>query len=85
MQDIEAAKLKLKQHCFTHNRKCAICGPEAREVDMDVSGLPCPDFSKAGKGRGKEGPTAPVFGCHAKYHAACQTPMLLVENVEDSF
>ena len=83
MKSINRAKLKKRQFCFTHNRKCPIFGEGARESDFDLSGLPCPDHSRAGHGLGREGPTAPVFGAHAKYHVACQTPMLIIENVPD--
>ncbi|CAK9098042.1 unnamed protein product [Durusdinium trenchii] len=68
---INQAKLRTTQYCFTHDRQCPIFGKRAREVDLDVSGLPCPDFS------------AMVFCSHAKFHAAWQTPMLIIENVPD--
>ena len=42
---INQAKLRTTQYCFTHDRQCPIFGKGAREVDLDVSGLPCPNFS----------------------------------------
>ncbi|CAK9081695.1 unnamed protein product [Durusdinium trenchii] len=80
---INQAKLRTTQYCFTHDHQCPIFGKRAREVDLDVSGLPCPDFSRAGVERGKEGPTAMLFCSHAKFHAAWQTPMLIIENAPD--
>ncbi|CAK9081709.1 Uncharacterized protein SCF082_LOCUS38866 [Durusdinium trenchii] len=43
---INQAKLRTTQYCFTHDHQCPIFGKRAREVDLDVSGLPCPDFSR---------------------------------------
>ena len=84
MIQIDRAKLCKTQFCYTRNCQCPIVGPEAREIDMDVSGLPCPDMSRAGNRLREEGPTAVVFGAHAKLHVACQTPLLIIENVRDS-
>lgn len=84
-KQINKAKLRMKQHCFTHSQKCNIFGKFARQADLDISGLPCPDFSKAGKGKKREGKTSSVFACHAKFHAAWQTPLLIIENVPDRF
>ncbi|CAE7561236.1 unnamed protein product, partial [Symbiodinium sp. KB8] len=48
--------------------------------DFDVSGLPCPDFSTAGKRRRMEGPTNSVFLAHGRLHGTQRTPLLLIEN-----
>ena len=42
------------QWCYTHRKLCPVYGPEA-EVDIDATGLPCPDFSLAGLGMEEEG------------------------------
>ncbi|CAL1150917.1 unnamed protein product [Cladocopium goreaui] len=57
MKQIEQAKLCRGQFCFTHNQSCPVFGQEAAESDFDMSGLPCPDMSRAGKGLREEGPT----------------------------
>ncbi|CAE7646296.1 desi2 [Symbiodinium sp. CCMP2592] len=55
------------------------CVPKSH---FDVSGLPCPDFSAAGKRRRMEGPTNSVFLAHGRLHGTLQTPLLLIENVQ---
>ena len=83
LYEINRSPLKTKQWCYTHHRECSlgVCG--GMKPDYDISGLPCPDMSPAGSRRREEGPTAPVFICHAKLHIALQTPMLVIENVPD--
>lgn len=78
---INRAPLKKRQFCYTHNGLCPIL--EGLQSDMDTSGLPCPDMSKAGKGLREEGLTSSVFIAHAKLHCAKKTPLLVIENVED--
>ena len=85
MKQIEQAKLCRSQFCFTHNKSCPIFGRLAAESDLDVSGLPCPDMSRAGIGLKEEGPTSPVFGSHAKMHIEKKTRMIVLENVPDWF
>ena len=80
---IDKAKLFDGQYCFQHGRVCSIFGPHAKKPDYDISGLPCPDFSKAGKRQGSEGKTSSVFACHAKMHIQLQTPLLVIENVQE--
>ena len=58
-------------------------GDFAKKPDYDISGLPCPDFSRAGERRGRGGPTLTVFACHAKLHIHLGTPLLVIENVQD--
>ena len=79
---IDRAPLCLHQHCYTHGQKCPIYGA-AKKPDYDLSGLPCPDHSPAGKRLYEEGKTSSVFACHAKLHIANQTPLLIIENVPD--
>lgn len=81
--DIDQAFMCSHQYCFTHDMLCPILGPKAKSSDYDISGLPCPDMSKAGKRKREEGVTSGVFACHAKYHVERQTPMLVIENVQE--
>ena len=71
------------QFCYTHNMDCPVFSDPQRNVDTDydISGLPCPDFSRAGLQRFEHGATSVVFACHAKMHCHKQTKMLLIENV----
>ncbi|CAE7032787.1 unnamed protein product [Symbiodinium sp. CCMP2592] len=78
--DIDRAPFFLKARCVTHGRLCPLF---AVNSDLDVAGLPCVDYSKSGKGRREEGPTAPVFCCHAKLHVEKATPLLIIENVQE--
>ncbi len=79
--DIDRARICKRQFCYTHSGQCNILG--GMQADFDLSGLPCPDMSKAGHGLREEGLTSTVFACHAKLHIARQTPLLLIENVQD--
>lgn len=79
--DIDRAKICKRQFCYAHSGFCNIL--EGMQAEFDHSGLPCPDMSKAGHGRREEGVTSAVFARHAKLHIARQTPLLLIENVQD--
>ena len=75
---VDKCALAFDQWCYTHAKHCSILRPS----DLDVSGLPCPDMSKANnKRRYQEGPTAGVYCVWAKKHRHLRTPLLLVENV----
>ncbi|CAK9089666.1 unnamed protein product [Durusdinium trenchii] len=50
---------------------------------MEVAGLPCTDQSAAGNRLYQEGPTAKVFLAHAKRHIEKETPLLILENVQE--
>ena len=80
-RQIDQAKLNTKQWCHHHGQFCTLFGHGAPEIDYDISGLPCPDMSRAGRLLREEGPTSTVFTCHAKMHIELQTPLLVVENV----
>lgn len=73
------------QHCYTHNKLCPLGLRGEVASDYDLSGLPCPDMSPAGLRKGCEGPTGPVFISHAKLHIARQTPLLVIENVPETW
>ena len=78
------ACLRVRHHCYTHNRKCALFGGQAQVADLDISGLPCPDMSRAGLQRFQDGNTSIVFAAHAKMHAQKRTKLLVIENVPDT-
>ena len=79
---VAQAPLLTHQFCYTHNRECEILGARAAS-DWETAGLPCVDFSQAGKRQRENGPTATVFACHAKRHIHLETPVILLENVQD--
>jgi hypothetical protein len=77
---INQAWFQLSQHCRTHDSMC----PTNRAVDVDLSGLPCTDNSRAKMGRQfLEGPTGQVYAVHAKKHSLLKTKLIILENVED--
>ncbi|CAE7244744.1 unnamed protein product, partial [Symbiodinium sp. CCMP2456] len=83
MQKVARAnRCSLRQHawCYTHNGLCPLFGSSVA-ADIEVAGLPCIDFSKAGKRLGPEGPHAKVFVAHAKRHVELATPVIVIENV----
>ncbi|CAE7205294.1 unnamed protein product, partial [Symbiodinium sp. CCMP2456] len=74
---VSAAALQQWQHCTTHARQCRVDTP----VMLDVSGLPCPDNSRAKRGRlFQEGPSGKVYIAWAAQHKLKQTPLLILEN-----
>lgn len=78
---VNRCPLKTHQTCLTHGNSCPISG-KAAEVDFDVAGLPCWDYSNAGKRRRENGVTKKVFLSYAKRHVQQQTPLLIIENVK---
>ena len=82
LQDVSRAPLMKRQWCYTHGKYCELFAAD-KASELDVSGLPCPDFSAAGLRRREEGPTATVFMAHAKRHKELETPLIVVENVKD--
>ena len=81
---VRANRCPLRQHtwCYTHNGFCPLFGSGVA-ADIEVAGLPCIDFSKAGKRLGPEGPHSKVFVAHAKRHVEMATPVIVIENVWD--
>lgn len=66
--------------CRTHNGLC----DSFVEADLELSGLPCPDNSKANRKRMfQEGPTGPVYIAWAERHKRLKTPLLIIENVRE--
>ena len=75
---VSKSVLKRLQYCNTHARPCSVQTP----VMLDVSGLPCPDNSRANRGRlFEEGPSGQVYIAWAAQHKQKQTPLLILENV----
>ena len=80
-EQIDRAPLCLKAKCVAHGKLCPLF---SRTADLEVAGLPCVDFSKAGLQLKEEGPTSPIFCCHAKVHAEKMTPVIILENVPET-
>lgn len=59
---INNADVCLTQYCFAHAGQCPLLSSDA---DIEVAGLPCWDFSMAGKMMMEEGRTNSVFCCKA--------------------
>ena len=78
---IDSMPLRSKQVCYTHGfDNC----PVLQHVDIDMSGLPCPDNSRANSRRlFEEGPSAPIYILWAKKHKELATPLLILENTPD--
>ena len=85
VQAANKAPLLCNQFCYAHNRRCRLFGPDSKSTDMDISGLPCPDMSKAGLQKFENGPTSIVFVAHAKMHIQKGTKLLIIENVPEAF
>ena len=68
-------------YCVKHFKMC----PTAKAPVFDVSGLPCPDMSTAGKRLRRAGATSEVYIAHGKYVTQNATPLLLVECTKESW
>ena len=79
-EKVDEAPLYQTQYCFTHGCQCSLVDKKA---DLEVAGLPCPDYSVAGKRLQENGPTIGAFLTHAKRHVSLQTRIIVVENVKD--
>lgn len=81
LHKVSTCQIMQKQWCYNHGQHCDLFG-RAAETDLDVSGLPCWDYSLAGKCRQEEGPSNTVFMAHAKMHKERRTPLIIIENVQ---
>lgn len=74
--------LTRRLHCA---RRDAPCNPmKGKHAQFDVSGLPCPDMSRANQKRLKRGgPTNSVYMVHGKWASENRVPLLLVECTPD--
>ena len=78
---IASRALRARQHCYSHNEKC----PTMTPVDLDFSGLPCPDNSRGNPRRlYEEGSSGPIYAVWAQKHRRLRTPLLILENVPDT-
>ena len=66
------------QPCSVHG---SLCSAET-QVQIDVSGLPCPDNSRCNiKRQFEEGSSGAVYIAWSRVHIAKRTPLLILENV----
>ena len=81
LDDVNRAHLQKVQYCFQHGQCCSA----VRAVDVDVSGLPCQDNSRANiKRKLQDGRFVPVYMVWAKKHRHLRTPLLIIENTPDA-
>ena len=74
---IQNAPFVEQQYCFTHGMDCSCLV----RSDLDFSGLPCQDNSRANFRRQfQEGRFNTCFMVWAKKHKALETPLLILEN-----
>jgi len=66
--------------CVTHDSHCFV----NKTAVFDVSGLPCPDMSRAGKRRKRAGVTNSVYLAHGRYVTLNRMPLQLTECTPDS-
>lgn len=60
-----------------------VCSVQKHNIAFDVSGLPCPDMSCAGKKLYRAGPTSAVYITHGKWATVQRIPLLLIECTKD--
>lgn len=77
---VNTSAMNTSQFCFTHGGHCPILKP----ADVNLSGLPCPDFSKANKNRKfLDGKHSQVFCVWCRHHREVQTPLAILENTPE--
>ena len=76
---MDAAQIFTTQFCYTHGSQCNLLN----RSDLEVAGLPCWDYSLAGKRLQEDGPTIGAFLAHAKRHVHLATPVIVIENVKE--
>ena len=74
------ADLSTVRPCAFHGCDCST----EKMVTFDVSGLPCPDMSQAGKRRKRARPTNTVYIAHGRWVTERETPLLLVECIKEA-
>ena len=55
------------------------------DVDLDTGGLPCVDYSNAGKRACENGKTGPIFVTWSKRHKTKRTKVVVLENAKVSW
>ena len=73
---VQQAKLAPASICTKHNNMCTIPTP-----DVDMSGSPCWEWSRAGRRAGYEGKAPSLFWMWATLNKLQGTPLLIHENV----
>lgn len=84
-KQLDSINMKKYQYCQTHNAECAVRAL-SKNIDFDVSGLPCQDNSRA-RHRRKffvKGDHGSVYLCWGRRHRLAKTPLLILENTLDS-
>ena len=80
-QQILDAPLATSQYCYAHGSRCSIL----QQSDVDMSGLPCQDNSRANfKRRFFEGPNGTCYAVWGKKHSELKTPLIILENTPDA-
>ena len=80
-EKLASIPLRATQFCHTHNGFCSL----REKVCVDVSGLPCPDNSRANQKRKfEEGSSGIVYLTWSKFHIEQKTPLLILENVPEN-
>lgn len=67
------------QDCKTHSHSSTDTCCVPMDVHFGCSGLPCTDFSRAGKQLRKYGPTNVIYMTHGKYCEASRVPVFIIE------
>lgn len=78
LEQAKRAPLATRALCLQHGQSCIL----GKQCCMDVSGLPCPDMSRAGKQKKRAGSTSNVYLSHGLHTTHCATPLLLIECTE---
>ena len=77
---VNHAPMCTSQFCLTHGGHCSLM----KGVDLDMSGLPCEDNSRANcKRHFLHGNFGSVYLLWAKHHRTMRTPVVLLENTPE--
>ena len=78
---IDSAMMSSSQFCYMHGGHCSLLKP----VDLDVSGLPCEENSRANhKRKYMQGRFGNLYLVWAQYHREMRTPLLILENTPET-
>lgn len=81
-QQIFTKPIVKKQHCYTHGDSCNAM----RCSDIDMSGLPCEENSRQNfRRKYMEGRFGDLYITWAHRHRMLQTPLIILENTEESW
>ncbi|CAJ1382695.1 unnamed protein product, partial [Effrenium voratum] len=77
---VNNAWIQQSQFCFSHGQMCETLRP----VDVDMSGMPCQDNSRANhKRKFERGERFDTYLVWAKKHRVMKTPLIILENTSD--